>query len=136
MAVTHSFITTHALDTRVGKPASNIPVAIYKAENTDGDRRLDNQQANFHESTVVWHKMATGVTDANGRIIQWDSEEPMQRITGMYRIEFETWAYFQSQQVPYFYPRVIIDFFVEDAQQHFHVPLLISPFGFSTYRGS
>ncbi|MFI7968947.1 hydroxyisourate hydrolase, partial [Acinetobacter baumannii] len=55
---------------------------------------------------------------------------------GAYQLEFEVAPYFSSQQIKTFFPRVCIQFFIEDTNQHYHIPLLISPFAYSTYRGS
>ena len=55
---------------------------------------------------------------------------------GTYRVTFATGEYFQAQEVPTFYPRVNVDFFVEAGQEHYHVPCLLSPYAYSTYRGS
>ena len=102
-----SHVTTHVLDAAIGRPAAGVTVAL------------------FGESLI-----AEGVTDADGRVSSLgpDLLEP-----GDYRITFETSAYFSD--TPHFYPRVSIDFTISDAS-HYHVPLLLSPFAYSTYRGS
>ncbi len=110
-------ITTHVLDVARGKPASNVSVRLDKVI---GDRL---------------EKMAEGKTNSDGRIIDWwktDSLSP-----GLFQLRFETASYFESIGCErYFYPEVIIRFDVSDPTAHYHVPLLISPFGYSTYRGS
>ena len=109
-------ITTHVLDTRLGRPAVGVEVV------------LESKQP------VGWSETARAVTDEQGRITDWSSAIPMN--TGTHRIRFSTQAYFQSSGVASFYPEVTVVFEVTDATQHYHVPLLLSPFGYSTYRGS
>ena len=110
-----SHITTHVLDTRTGTPAVGVEVRL---------SRLDG------ESAV---ELAAGVTDDDGRT---RSLGPEQLEPGIYRVSFATAEYFRAQQVRTFYPSVTIDFFVEEGQDHYHVPCLLSPFAYSTYRGS
>ena len=108
-----SLITTHVLDTALGKPGAGIPVVLYDPQ--DPEREI-----------------GSGVTDEDGRIPELgpDALEP-----GTYALDFATGAYFDGTGRPVFYPSVTVTFRVgEDA--HYHVPLLLSPFGYSTYRGS
>lgn len=107
-----SAITTHVLDTSIGRPARNVAVALTDAQ---GD------------------VLGRGQTDQDGRCGDL-LKEPLQ--AGRYRISFDVAAYFLARDIHSFYPVVHIDFEVFDATQHYHVPLLISPFGYSTYRGS
>ena len=107
-----SAITTHVLDTSLGQPARNVAVALSNAE-----------------GLVI----ARGHTDNDGRVRDL-LQAPLQ--TGRYRISFDVAAYFLESGRPAFYPVVHVDFEVHDATQHYHVPLLLSPFGYSTYRGS
>ena len=102
-----SHVTTHVLDAALGRPAPGIPVTLR------GDSLV-----------------AEGLTDADGRVASLgpDLLEP-----GRYSITFDTGAYFGD--APHFYPVVTVDFVISDAS-HYHVPLLLSPFAFSTYRGS
>ncbi|WP_242692242.1 hydroxyisourate hydrolase [Aridibaculum aurantiacum] len=111
-----SQITTHVLDTSIGKPARNITIALQQEQNNS------------------FHTIAQGVTNHDGRIADL---LPPGRIVegGNYKMIFETADYHQSQQVQSFYPRVEIQFSVFDGQ-HYHVPLLLNPYGYSTYRGS
>jgi 5-hydroxyisourate hydrolase len=104
-------ITTHVLDTAKGKPAAGIAVAL---EVREGDR---------------WTRVAEGVTDADGRLRSLTDSHQVRR--GSYRLTFQTGAYSRG-----FFPEVVIAFSVDDPSEHFHVPLLLSPFGYSTYRGS
>lgn len=109
-------ISTHVLDTARGRPAGGISVV------------LDMQ----HASGFV--RLSAGVTDADGRIRDLVPEG--QLTEGTYRVTFDTGAYFAAQGVEGFYPEASIVFVVRDASSHYHVPLLLSPFGYSTYRGS
>lgn len=102
-------ITTHVLDTAQGKPASGIPVRLELRE-PDG-----------------WTLIGDGLTDADGRLRTLVRGALR---AGRYRLIFETRA------VSAFFPEVSISFEVADAAAHYHVPLLLSPFGYSTYRGS
>ncbi len=111
-------ITTHILDTSLGKPASGIRITL--------------------ESYVTggaWKELSSGVTDADGRVRDLLGDKSLPG-AGRYRMTFETGAYFRSQGTESFYPFVVVTFEIRDAGAHYHVPLLISPFGYSTYRGS
>ncbi|MEO8359082.1 MAG: hydroxyisourate hydrolase [Vicinamibacteria bacterium] len=108
-------ITTHVLDTSLGKPAANVAARLERL--TDGKGEV----------------MGSGVTNADGRIADL-VDGPID--IGRYRITFDTGAYFTERGVAAFFPEVAIVFEITDATQHHHVPLLLSPFGYSTYRGS
>jgi 5-hydroxyisourate hydrolase len=107
-----SHVTTHVLDAVLGRPAVGVAVALLDA---DGGQ------------------VAAGATDADGRVSDLGPEALP---AGEYRIVFETGAYFAASAVDGFYPRVTIDFELTDGTAHYHVPLLLSPFAYSTYRGS
>ena len=109
-------ITTHVLDTAQGRPGKAIAIEL---ERVDGN---------------VWHLVGGGVTDDDGRLRTLTPQGPVQ--PGTYRIRFQTGAYFAAQGTPGFFPVVEIHFTVADGAQHYHVPLLLSPYGYSTYRGS
>lgn len=111
-------ITTHVLDTSTGEPASGLAVTL----------ELETDEA-------VWQKIADGVTDVEGRVKTLIASSTVFS-TGHYRLIFETGEYFNMRQCECFFPNVTIAFVVSDAKQHFHVPLLLSPFGYTTYRGS
>ena len=115
-----SSITTHVLDTARGRPAAGVPVLL---------ELLLEQRAGSEE----WAERGRGTTDAGGRIKDLVTG-PV--VPGVYRLTFDTSAYFRAQKVEGFYPSVAIVFEVRDPAQHHHVPLLLSPFGYSTYRGS
>ncbi len=103
-------ITTHVLDTAQGRPASGIAV------------RLE------HRGAGGWSLVGQGVTDADGRLKTLT--QPGKLAAGTYRITFDT------AQRSAFFPEESIVFAVADSDAHYHVPLLLSPFGYSTYRGS
>lgn len=109
-----SSITTHVLDTALGKPARGIEVILERCDDAG------------------YVQIASGQTDADGRIT--DLLTPGAIATGTYRIHFALEAYYAD--APHFFPEASIVFRVDDADAHYHVPLLLSPFGFSTYRGS
>jgi 5-hydroxyisourate hydrolase len=107
-------ITTHVLDTSLGQPAAGVPVTLDIA---DGDG---------------WRRIGAGTTDGDGRLRSLFPDDAP-RVAGTYRLRFDTGAYFAGR--PCFYPFVEIAFLVVKPGHH-HVPLLLSPFGYSTYRGS
>lgn len=109
-------ISTHVLDITRGRPAQNVPVTL---EKKDGD---------------AYARINAGQTDADGRVKELVPEG--QLTTGTYRITFDTGAYFDAQGVEGFYPEASIVFVIRDEAAHYHVPLLLSAFGYSTYRGS
>ncbi|MGH8960139.1 MAG: hydroxyisourate hydrolase [Jatrophihabitantaceae bacterium] len=106
-------LSTHVLDAASGRPAEGVAVTLERGTD-DG-----------------WQPVAGGRTDADGRIGALGEPE-----AGVHRIRFDTGGYFAERGVPTFYPEVSVVFEVTDAQQHHHVPLLLSPYAFSTYRGS
>lgn len=110
-----SGITTHVLDTARGKPAAGVAI------------RLEIEREN------AFVEIGRGATDADGRLRTLTGATIA---AGTYRITFETRGYLESHGAPVFFPEVAIVFVVVDPSEHFHVPLLISPFGYSTYRGS
>lgn len=112
-----SGITTHVLDVSRGRPAAGIAVTLEL------------------ETAAGWQPLGKGTTNADGRITNLVSPE-MTISAGIYRLVFDTVPYFANRQTESFYPQVIIIFKLADAAQHYHVPLLLSPFGYSTYRGS
>ena len=88
----------------------------------------------YQECEEVWKALGEGRTDANGRCNNLIGDGPAE--TGTYRLIFHTAAYFEAQNAETFYPEVLVIFEVREPNAHYHVPLLISPFGYSTYRGS
>ena len=112
-----SGITTHVLDTARGRPASNVPVLL----------EIRSEQG--------WQEIGRAETDADGRARQL-LPTGADLTVGVYRLTFGIETYFQAQEIEGFYPEASIVFHVRDAAQHYHVPLLLSPYGYSTYRGS
>ena len=110
-------ITTHVLDLSTGKPAGGVRVAL---------TRIDD---------VKRTPVGAGVTDADGRLRDL---VPMGKMinAGVFELTFETGSYYRSLGVEPFHPRVTVVVEVTDPGQHYHVPLLVSPFGYTTYRGS
>lgn len=109
-------ITTHVLDTARGLPASGVHVVLEIMGARD-----------------EWQVAGRGVTDADGRVRTLLAEPPA---TGVYRLVFDTRGYFERQGTRAFYPHVTLTFNVDEEAGHYHVPLLLSPFGYTTYRGS
>lgn len=117
-----SQITTHILDTARGKPASQVRVALYQA-------------SIYQQSDVPWLSIGEGVTDADGRVMALLSQnDPLP--AGVYKLRFDTRAYFNRIKQASFYPYIEIVFQIEGDGEHYHLPLLLNPFGYSTYRGS
>lgn len=106
-----SGISTHILDTANGRPAAGVPVTLER------------------EREGGWQFVGRGTTDTDGRVRTLLTTPPE---AGTYRISFDTAAYFPTG----FFPSVLITFNVAEGQEHYHVPLLLSPYGYSTYRGS
>lgn len=109
-----SHVTTHVLDAVSGTPAAGVAVTL--SERGGGG----------------WEPLASGVTDADGRI---GDLGPERLEDGVYQVRFDTGMYFSTRDVETFYPEVVITFEVAGAD-HYHVPVLLSPFAYSTYRGS
>ena len=111
-------ITTHVLDTARGRPAAGVPVRL--------ERRDDD---------AAWVSVGAGHTDNDGRLRTLTPAGPV--APGWYRIRFDTAAYYAGLgTTDYFFPVAEFTFHVVDGAAHYHVPLLLSPFGLSTYRGS
>jgi 5-hydroxyisourate hydrolase len=110
-------ITTHVLDTARGLPAAGVRVTLAR-----------------ETSPGTWARAGQGSTDADGRLRTLLT--PGELAAGAYRIVFDAGAYFEGQGVEAFWREIAIEFVVRDGTRHFHVPLLLSPFGYSTYRGS
>jgi 5-hydroxyisourate hydrolase len=104
-------LSTHVLDAARGRPAAGVPVRL--------ERRADDG----------WAPVAHGVTDDDGRLSNWVSD----LAAGVHRLVFDTGAYLGEAA---FYPEVVVTFTITEPAEHHHVPLLLSPFAYSTYRGS
>lgn len=110
-----SMITTHVLDAARGTPAPGITVVL---------SRVDG-------ATAV--EIARGTTDDDGRITDLG---PQRLASGTYRLTFAVGPYFEARHVESFYPEVVVTCRIDAEQEHYHVPILLSPFAYSTYRGS
>jgi 5-hydroxyisourate hydrolase len=111
-----SALTTHVLDTSLGRPARDVGVTLERRE------------------AGVFIEIGRGRTDADGRCRLLPQGVSLQ--ASVYRLRFDTGTYFAARGVPAFYPEVNVVFEVREPAQHHHVPLLLSPFGYTTYRGS
>ena len=112
-----SQITTHILDTTRGLPATNVPITLYAQQGDD------------------WKKLGGGVTNGDGRLPGLLADE-VKLAAGVYRMHFETSVYFKANEEAGFYPYVDIVFELDANGDHYHVPLLLTAYGYSTYRGS
>ena len=108
-------VSTHVLDTSHGRPAAGVDVRL---EIQDGQ---------------VWRELGSARTDGDGRARDLDQGRLE---SGIFRLRFGTGAYFGALGMDSFHPEVTVVFRVEDPGEHHHVPLLVSPFGYTTYRGS
>ncbi len=104
-----SRVSTHVLDATSGRPAANVEVTL--------ERHVGQS----------WQLLTSGRTDADGRIVEFGPEN-LER--GVYRVSFAVGAYFAAQDQPTFYPEVVIMFRLDNEAEHYHVPLLVSPFGY------
>jgi 5-hydroxyisourate hydrolase len=112
-----SLLTTHVLDLRLGGPAAGVAVCL--------ERR---------DAAGEWLLLARKFTNDDGRVP--DLLAAGELSLGVHRLRFDTGGYFTAQGVEHFYPQVVVEFEVTDLGRHHHVPLLLSPFGYSTYSGS
>jgi 5-hydroxyisourate hydrolase len=111
-----SRITTHVIDGHAGQPGRGIRVTL-----------------SYREPDGGWGEMAAATTDANGRIDAWTGVPRFP--SGTYWLRFASGAYFAARQIPSLYPSVVVELAVDEAS-HYHVPLLLGPHGYTTYRGS
>jgi 5-hydroxyisourate hydrolase len=111
-----SAITCHVLDTSLGQPVAGLSVSLALLEAGE------------------FKAMGQGITDQDGRVKQLLGDAALS--LGVYRLSFETGAHYRRAGRDSFYERIEIQFHVANASQHYHVPLLLSPYGYSTYRGS
>ncbi|WPU66548.1 hydroxyisourate hydrolase [Peredibacter starrii] len=109
-------ISTHVLDLATGVGGKNVPVIL----------ELKSKEGN-------WTRFATGVTDENGRIKSFNS--PIKVSKGIYRLSFDMSKYTGSKKSSFF-PEINVVFQIEDENLHYHVPVVVSPYGYSTYRGN
>jgi 5-hydroxyisourate hydrolase len=111
-----SQITTHILDTTKGRPAQGVTIILYQGQNDS------------------WTELARGVTNTDGRIPDLLKKDALVQ-KGIYKLRFETKDYFDKDHIATFYPYAEIIFDIS-TNEHYHIPLLLNPFGYSTYRGS
>lgn len=120
LSATEYQLSTHVLDITSGQPAPKVKVELYQ---------LDKNQK--------WKKISKEFTEANGRIGDLlPYEKPENRTSGIYKLKFYTKDYYKSHKIDTFYPFVEVNFELSKEQKHYHVPITLSPFGYSTYRGS
>jgi len=112
-----STISTHVLDTASGRPAGGLPIVLEARDGSD------------------WERIGGGTTNADGRVRDLLTERD-ELSEGVYRMTFDTATYFAATDRRGFYPVVRVVFEIQAPDEHYHVPLLLSPFGYSTYRGS
>jgi 5-hydroxyisourate hydrolase len=110
-------ISTHVLDVTNGLPAVGLAVVLER-----------------HEPSGAWHELGRGVTGSDGRVRELAPRDGMPR--GTYRLVFASAEYFAARALVTFYPHIAVIFEVDEATPHLHVPLILGPFGYSTYRGS
>ena len=111
-----SQITSHILDTTKGKPALGVSVLLFQQQNND------------------WKEIGRSITNGDGRVMDLLKDNVVAQ-PGIYKLKFETKSYYEQQSLISFYPFVEIVFEIS-SNEHYHVPLLLNPFGYSTYRGS
>ena len=111
-----SGISTHVLNTSTGQPVMGVAVKLE------------------YRTAALWTELSNGATDADGRCPTLLGAAPLQ--AGEYRLTFHTESYFETLQIATLYPEICISFRVRDPRQHHHIPLLLAPFGYTTYRGS
>jgi 5-hydroxyisourate hydrolase len=120
-----SALTSHVLDTAVGAPARALALRL--------DVLLESEsEGEGHDGG--WQPVASSVTDHDGRVRDLLGGAQLEART--YRVTFETGAYFRAAGRPVFYPRVEVIFTITAPTEHHHIPLLLAPYGYSTYRGS
>ena len=115
MSEHRSRVTTHVLDATSGRPAVGVEVTLER------------------QTGAGWQGVASGRTDADGRIADFG---PTDLAPDTYQVRFAVGRYFRDCGQPTFYPEVVIPFTLDDQDAHYHVPLLLSPYAYSTYRGS
>jgi 5-hydroxyisourate hydrolase len=113
-------LSTHILDTNLGRPAANVPITL----------------SEFRDSATggAWHEIGSAYTDSDGRCKTLLGERAL-AVTD-YRLRFNVSAYFHDMRLPSLYPYVEIVFRIADPTQHYHIPLLLTANGYTTYRGS
>lgn len=116
LAAGNNILSVHILDQQTGKPAANVDVVL-EQKNKDG-----------------WQPLNSGRTDKDGRIKALWPDQAVK--PGDYRVTFKTKPYFDSKKQESFFPEIPVEFHIGNTGEHYHVPLLLSQYGYSTYRGS
>jgi 5-hydroxyisourate hydrolase len=113
-------ISTHILDTNLGRPAANVPISLseFRGDAAGG----------------AWHEIGSAFTDGDGRCKTLLGEHSL--VAADYKLHFRVGAYFDDLRLPALYPYVEIVFRVAEPSQHYHIPLLLTANGYTTYRGS
>jgi 5-hydroxyisourate hydrolase len=111
-----SQVTTHVLDTSKGRPAEGIAVML------------------FQQHVEEWKEIAIGTTNSDGRILDLLKHDSLLE-AGIYKLKFDVQPFFEKQAIVSLYPLIEITFQVRDGE-HYHIPLLLNPYGYSTYKGS
>lgn len=106
-------VSVHVLDTNKGQPGANIPVEFYE--------KVDKS----------WKLLSSQLTDNNGRVANFKLGQGVE-----YRVIFSVESFFKEQDIDTFYKEIPVDFSISDKKSHYHIPLLLSPYGYSTYRGN
>ena len=119
-------LTTHVLDTHRGRPAEGVAVLL--------ERRGRTRQPEGPAEVELWDRLAEGRTDADGRVVDLLAGGDLQ--AGLYRLTFRLQSYFERTGRAHFFPEAVLTFRIERPGEHYHVPLLLSPFSYTTYRGS
>jgi 5-hydroxyisourate hydrolase len=113
-------LSTHVLDATTGSPAGDLAVSLWQSAAVEGESPAEG----------AWSLIAEGRTDADGRIKGWTVHD------GIYRLVFATGPWWAARGVVAFHPEAVVTFTVADPGTHHHVPLLASPFAYTTYRGT
>jgi 5-hydroxyisourate hydrolase len=120
-----STLSTHVLDTSVGRPAAGVAVLLERIRDANGDVAVDQREAT----------LGAGTTDKDGRLRDFVTAGAT-LTEGTYRLRFDVTDYFARHLASTFFPEIVVVFRIDAPNEHYHVPVLISPYGYSTYRGS
>jgi len=123
-----SGISCHVLDTAIGRPAAGVGVRLERLDSAS------SSGSSVSGASASWRELSRATTNADGRASGLEGQAGVQ--LGLHGISFETEAYLRGAGQPVFYPEVQVLFVVGSSAERYHVPLLLSPFGYSTYRGS
>ncbi len=121
-------ITTHILDLHKGQPGQSVVVELYSPLSLMSDRKEADSGLSYGSP------IATAITDADGRVLNWS--KPFELQEGNWRLTFLVEPWFKAQSRDSFFTNISLSFIVKSKQEHYHVPLLLNEFGYSTYRGS